>query len=272
MRHARSWAMIVALLAGTVAAGVILALRCHAQSRPSLAPGGATDTQANDNPAAKPVTIPIDEIWANEGREGRRLRDLEPDLFIYRDTPENIKKYSSPQALQEAVERSKQSLVIPIERAMARMRATEKAKPRHGFAVAGIGRDALQGVHDVLVEGHDPSEFFRTGCDITIVFFSLPGPGVTIDRVERKKQVISIYYVMHSGGKPAHTWNLSLVPVGKLSPGKYHVRMIRVPEKERRHPAFFPPIEPGRERDVVCRPFSFVVAAAKRFVGAGATG
>ena len=104
----------------------------------------------------------------------RQLRDLEPEFFVYQDTPEKIARYSTPEGRAELEEigrrAKKESLVLAIERAMSARSPGKSTKPAAGFAVKGIDRAALQGVYDVLVKGEEPTDLFRAGNDVSVVF------------------------------------------------------------------------------------------------------
>jgi hypothetical protein len=211
------------------------------------------------------IMIPLNEIWTNASIGPKRLRDLEPDLLIYRDTPEKIKEYSTPEAIAEVRHRAaKESLVLPIEHAMQSQPIGEKVGP--GFAVEGIGRESLRGIYDVLAKGEKPKESFTEDSDLSLVFFtSKKQPSVVLDQVTRKGNLIEIRYVLVQSGRGAMTWQFALIPLGKLSAGEYRVDIIRSREREddynRRG---FPPVDPKREPFIVSGPFSFVVAESSQ--------
>lgn len=207
---------------------------------------------------ADTVTIPPDKII---GPSHRALRALEPELFIYRDTPEKWSKYSTPEGIKEAERLAAKSLALPIERAMGKMRPGKDDMTDQGFAVLGEGRDSLQGIYDVLVKGAPPIEQFPIGTAISVVFFAPPSLPVRLDRVERTTDNITIRYVLLSNGQSYSPWHLSIIPLGKLPAGKYEVEMVRSSEKEKAlNQRGFPPVPPGSERRIICRPFSFVVS------------
>lgn len=207
------------------------------------------------------ITIPLDDIWTNTSVGPKRLRDLEPDLLIYRDTPEKIKQYSTPEAIAEVRRRAaKESLVLPIERAMQSRPIGEKVGP--SFAVEGIGRESRRGIYDVLVKGEKPKESFTEDTDLSLVFFtSKKQPSVILDQVTKKGKVIEIRYVLVPSGLGAMTGQFALIPLGKLSAGEYRVDIIRSREKEDDfNQRGFPLVDPKREPFIVSGPFSFVVA------------
>jgi len=205
------------------------------------------------------IEIPLDQI-AGLGRKG--LRSLEPDLLVYRDTPEKIKKYSDLEVLQEAQRKIKQhSLVIPIERAMRELPIGKEVKPHAGFAVRGRDRSALPGVHRVLVQGEKPNESFSVDEEVSLVFYShLAGPLVGLDRVERRDNRIEIHYLLIAEKQAYVSSIIALVPCGKLPTGEYQIKMIRAVAKEKGfNQQEFPPVEAGAEDHIICKPFSFTV-------------
>lgn len=198
------------------------------------------------------VTIPLDEIRI--GSPGsRELRDLESELFIYRDTPEKWKKYSTPESIEEIQQKAAQhSLVLPIEKAMRSM--AEGVKVGSGFAVEGTDRAALQGVYDVLVKGNEPNNRFNAGTELSIIFYTRPAQRrVRLEQVQRRDGLIEIRYKFIPHGRMHITWNLALIPIGKLPPGEYRVEMVRSSGKE------VQPNQLENESQIVCRPFSFEV-------------
>jgi hypothetical protein len=219
---------------------------------------------ANEEVDAEVVLIPLDQI--RHGYAGsRQLRNLEPEFFVYRDTPEKIARYSTPEGLKE-IETIRQraadnSLVYAIERAMGSMPMGKNAQAGSGFAVEGQDLAALQGVYNVLVKGDEPQERFSSGTDVSVVFFTLPiQPGMRIDSVERKRNLVSIHYLLVSHGMLEVSWKLALIPLGKLLPGKYQVEMVRLSKKEKDvNQRGYPYVDPGIEQRIVCRPFSFAV-------------
>jgi hypothetical protein len=220
---------------------------------------GVADDLAKKNDTSQPITtIPLDTIT---GSGYRALRALEPELFIFRDTPEKWNKYSTPDGIKEAEALAAKSLALPIERAMGKMRVSKDGMTDEGFAVQGEGRDSLQGIYDVLVKGDPPTKQFPSGTAISVVFFAPPSLPVRLDRVERSIGKITIRYMLLSDGQAHLPWHLSIIPLGKLPAGKYEADMVRSTEREQ---AFnqkgFPPIQPASESRVICRPFSFEVS------------
>lgn len=216
----------------------------------------ADSARADDK--ALTTTVPRESI---SGSGYRALRALEPELFIYRDTPEKWKKYSTPEGMKEAKALAAKSLAYPIELAIGKLRPRKDGQADQGFAVRGEGRDALPGVYDVFVKGAQPSQTFATGTPISVVFFAPPSMPVRLDRVERTNHNITIRYMLLTSNLRTQPWHLSIIPLGKLPAGKYQVEMLRSHEREKEsNLPEFPPVPPNSERGIICQPFSFVVA------------
>jgi len=219
--------------------------------------GTSHGEQADDQES--PITIPLSEII---GLGNRGLRELEPDLLIYRDTPEKIERYSTPEGMEEARTLAAKSLVIPIEQAMDKMRVTSGGTAGAGFAVSGQGRNALPGIYDVLVKGNKPSDSFNPGTDVSVIFFALKsGARIRIDRIERVGHLVNIHYLMLPHGLRIQKWKLAIVPLGQLPPGEYHVQAVRETSEEHKvgGPGV-PAVKAGAERRIISQPFTFVVA------------
>jgi len=231
-----------------------------------LGVGCAYAVEGGEKPEeAETVVIPLDQI-AGLGRKG--LYALEPDLHIYRDTPENIEKYSDPKVLEEALRKAKQhSLVIPIERAMSALPIGKEVKPHAGFAVRGRDRAALPGVHRVLVLGEKPDDSFPLNTEVSLVFFTpLTGIICGLDRVVRKGNMFEIHYVLLHNRLTVARSKLVFIPCGKLPASEYQVQMIRSKSKEmelnrRDIPPDFPTVEAGIEDHIVCQSFSFKISS-----------
>lgn len=226
-------------------------------------------------PAEKPntVTIPREKIiFAGPG--AREFRNLEPEMFEYRDTPEKIAKYSTPEGIKEfarIIERAnRESLVIGIERAMNAMPKGKEAKMGPGFAVEGQGRAALQGIYDVLVKNKEPLRHFSSDKELSLIFYNRRmQPGIHLESVTRTADVFNVKYLLVSHGMLVAMPNLALIPVGKLEPGEYHVNIERLPEKEAEfNQRGFPPVNVGFETNYVCKPFDFVVEKKPNVKGA----
>lgn len=215
----------------------------------------------------EPKVVPLEDIYGYH----RRLRELEPELFIKRDTPEKIAEYSTPEKLQEIRDKAEESLTLPIERAMQSLALNQGKsdsfadwKPAPGFAVAGRDRDALARIHAVIVEGKKPTNEFATTDDITIVFFALRANGLRLFNASRTDDEITLHYGFLASGNLTSHWHLSLIPIGKLPPGEYKVKYLRslTLEKEaQKDPRIsqFGNREAGGQEKVICGDFVFKI-------------
>lgn len=207
--------------------------------------------------AEEVVTIPLEKVWGHD----RPLRELEPEYFAYRNTPEKIREYSDPKKIQEMQSKAKDSLVLAIERVMNGLSEVSEQNAGTGFAVHGRDRKALREVHKVLVKGEKPESAFYEDTELSIAFFARPAqPKVRLLRGERHGSVIKIYYGLISHGLGNLTWNLAMIPVGKLPPGEYQVELIRASDEEAKYrQRDLPAIESGKEEQIVCKRFQFAV-------------
>lgn len=208
------------------------------------------------------LTIPLDQIV---GPGYRALRALEPELCINRDTPEKWGKYSTPDGIKEAEKLAAQSLALPIERAMGKMRPAKDGMPDRGFAVEGEGRAALQGIYDVLVKGEQPQLRFEARLPVSVIFYAVPSTPLRIESVTRQQNEISIRYALAPQAATHLRWHLSIIPLGNLPTGKYEVTLSRSTDKEKAlTPNGLNPLPSNAEDAIVCRPFSFEVVELRK--------
>jgi len=224
------------------------------------------DASGKQQAGEETIEIPLDQIWGSIGSKSKgSLRSIEPEYFINRNTPENIAKYGTPEGSKELHRLAEKSLTYHIELAMNKKRG----KTGPGFVVVGTGKEALQGVCDVIVNGDEPSSEFPQGTGLSLIFFTHPAqPSVYLDRVERSGKIITIRYFLLMQGQLHATWRLAMIPLGTLPRGHYHVRMIRSPMKKVRTRGMkrivsmgFAPVVPEAEPFIICQPFSFSITA-----------
>jgi hypothetical protein len=199
------------------------------------------------------VTIPLDRI--RRGSAFNHFRELEPEIF--RVSPEKKDYYKTAEGGRELTQRYERSMLYQIDRAISSM--LNKTEVRQGFAVEGTDREAIKEVYDVLVKGKKSAERFSTETEVTVVFFARPKqPGIRLDKIERKRNEVEIRYMFipNTGGILTHY--LALIPLGKLPASEYQVKTVRLTEKEPQRD-YVPSPELGIEKQLVCRPFSFVV-------------
>jgi hypothetical protein len=212
--------------------------------------------------------IPLDQVLFG-GSGSRQFRDLEPELMARLDTPEKIAKYSTPEGYKDfmrLIEKGrKESLALAIERAMQSMPMRKDAKMGHGFAVEGQGRAAIKGIFDVPGKGKEPKQRFSADKELSLVFYNRPmQPGIRLESVTRIGDVFEIQYMLVSHGLKSISWNLGLVPVGKLKSGDYRVNLERCEEREAEfNERGFPPVTAAIQNRYISSPFSFVVEKEK---------
>lgn len=201
-----------------------LAVEDGAERSENEQPTAAEKNQA-DGKAAKGIEIPLDTIWAYKMPGTKDIRELEPELL-----PENL--YSRPAEEQRKL--LKKRLWIPIALALSADSSAhwprEGQTARPGFAVEGTGRDALQRMHNVLVDGKKPRESFPAGSEISLAFFSYQcGAYFHLQHVERRGREIEIQYRNVSPLDKIMSAHLAIIPVGKLPVGKYQVEVVQLP-------------------------------------------
>lgn len=165
---------------------------------------------ANAEPLAeqsKTETIPLDQVWAYrmpDTRDIQRLRSKDGEVW----------------------DSAMRSLLADVSRYWP----DEGQQARAGFAVSGIGREALRKAKRILADGEKPKDSFSTEEEITLVFFSYQCTRlVEIRKVVRRGNEFEIHYrfvLPLEMTLPAH---LALIPVGKLPAGKYRVEMVLGP-------------------------------------------
>jgi hypothetical protein len=178
-------------------------------------------------PDDKPVTIPLDQIWANRMPGTKKiglLVEQEPRL-------------------------------TGIQNALGFPPKDGEAKP--AFAVQGRGLDALREAHAVIVDEKKPRDTFPAGNEVSVVFFTHEtGPYVHLQKVERQKNNINIHYKFVPHEEEDTERHIALIPLGKLADGNYSVNIIRSKKSEGSKSR-----QPSDEyaQRVVSRPFSFTV-------------
>jgi hypothetical protein len=178
--------------------------------------------------------IPLKEIWAYNMPGTHPLVDgLSPE--------------KSPQALP----------LGDIRRALSSRRDLKDAG--HGFAVEGVGLDALRNAQQVMIGNEEPAKTISITDGVSIVFFSRQfGAYIHIKKVTVKGNDICIYYQFVPHVTKNLTEHFALIPVTSLEPGKVNVNMRRLPDKSwegTEYEQFSNEID----QRIVCRPFSFKV-------------
>ncbi len=176
------------------------------------------------------------------------VRDLEPDAF-----GKKVADLSS----RERVRRADKSLLSNALRPLADVPKREAAQ---GFAVKGCKVDALKGAHSVLAKDAKPSHSFSAQDTISVVFFShMNNAFVHIESIERNGSDIEVEYRFIPRFEAQQTVNLALIPLGKLPPGKFNVRMVALPLEGKFIDLGIESVSSEHEARIVCRPFQFEV-------------
>jgi len=187
---------------------------------------------------AEIVTIPLDQIWAYKMPGTRDIGKLEAKAPNYAYGP----------------------LFGKIRESLSKVLAQGKIA-ESGFAVLGMGTDALRKAHDILVRNMKPQQTVAIGSEVSLVFFSYESIAyVHLHTVERQGRVINIRYRFVPHETMEVTEHLALIPLGKLPSGKYRVNVIQAPMDRKYVGSRFPPVSDEVARRIVCRSFSFSVA------------
>jgi hypothetical protein len=212
---------------------------------------GCAPSQGADDPTAKPIVIPLKDIWAWEMPGTRDVFELEPPV-------------SGPEAkslpLEEIQRRNRDSLVQKIPRLLRPspfIRPTEIAGP--GFAVQGTGKKALEQAYDVFAKKEKPRESFVAGDDITAIFFSYSlGSYVHIQEIERRGNLVEIRYRFTPHFTKETTSHFALIPLGQIPAGEYQVKIVKLPVAEE-FAKYVRPSDRDWAKEIVCKSFSFSV-------------
>jgi hypothetical protein len=147
--------------------------------------------------AEEAVEIPLSEIWASEMPGTKDIGELHKQW-----KPEDIARFQR--------------------------KPTPKEGPaRPTFAVQGMGFEALRNSYEVLIEKKDPKRSFDANTEISIVFFSHEDNWyVHIQSVELKNKTITINCDMVTHETQETTRHFALIPIGKLTSGKYQIEVV----------------------------------------------
>jgi hypothetical protein len=117
---------------------------------------------------------------------------------------------------------------LPAEISRTLMRAEKDAGPC--FAVNGVEKVALVNAARILVNDIESRPVISSEL-VTLVFYSHPAPGyVSLDSIDRDAQRITIKYKIEIHAEAIVTAHFALIPLGKLTPGKYKVDIVHVGE------------------------------------------
>jgi hypothetical protein len=209
---------------------------------------------ATDNRIASKAdvqTIALDQIWAYGMPGTHDVRELEPDNF-----GEHTRLLPSAERFKLLSE----SMADKIRAALDKDRPSKGGVAKQGFAVLGTGAEALQDAYDVLVSGHKPAESFPTVSNVTLVFFSHSfGDYVHLETAERRGKTIEAQYRFVPHDSKDMAWEIALIPLGKLPPDTYNVKIVQLPLPEGRTGSNGRYVSDETVSRIICRPFSFSI-------------
>jgi hypothetical protein len=201
--------------------------------------GCDTSPPSSASSAPAGVHIPLKDIWAWGMPGTKDVRDLDSD---------------------------QKPLIWKIDKALNRNPfdlPPDQRDAGSAFALAGTEASVLQDAAAILAGEKKADERFSTEDDVWVCFYSLPlGSSVHIRDVELTGNVVKVSFVFFAHKTKAITSHFALVPLGKLTSGKYSVEIVQMPmdtsdfllmkklDKD---------IDKEAERKYVCKPFSFFV-------------
>ncbi len=187
--------------------------------------------------AARSMTVPLKDIWAYRMPGPRDMNELDGG-------------------------KAQKTLVEPL---LKHIRETWNNDP--GAAVQGEGLAALQQYYRIEVEGQEKG-VLSAAAPISLVFFTKPTGGyIHLQSVvkECNSNRFTIFYRFVPHESRESTQHMALIPLGKVHPGKYVVKMKRLPMEDKYREIGFP--EPSREHESnMCKSFIFVVIGSVRQV------
>jgi hypothetical protein len=188
--------------------------------------------------------IPLDRIWAYEMPGTRDIKSISDNKPL-----DQLDARLLGAALELAYYRSED--------------LNFKDVARSGFAVAGNGRRALHAALAVFLDWEVRRDKFSPEDEIAVVFFSEPISRyrVQIREVNRIGNEIDIRYELAPSESRQSYTNFAVIPLGKLSVGKYNVDIQQLPREQTVAEAKLgrKPLDDEWSREFLCKPFSFHV-------------
>ena len=221
-----------------------------AQSEPTIAPPSAAKTEhpsqvstSSEQPSQDDVVeIPLDQIWAV-------------------DMPGTTKLSGGQFASGEYATPGGEYVKEILTKALPTLKKGEL--PRSGFAVLGVGVDAIRAAHAVLVKDEHPSDAFPANSNINVVFFSHEyGESFHVHDVKRRGKVITVNYQIVPHLNKELTSHFAVIPMGSLPSNNYLVRFVRIPTESPLFQRGFKPAAEGVDALLVCQAFKFVVRSS----------
>jgi hypothetical protein len=189
-------------------------------------------------PGPQSVEIPLKDILALDMPGTRPITELEPG-----QVKGNSRRRYGPltQEIRRALGTKRETDRLAKRKVIGQRQSPFGPRPIYsyppmedvgpGFAVEGIGVDALRVAHAVLVKDQKRPETLSGS--VNLVFYSLlAGVDVCLDTVTRNEFAITIHYHLETDEpfiETISTTNFALIPLGSLPPGKYEVAIQRDP-------------------------------------------
>lgn len=188
--------------------------------------------------------IPLSETWALRMPGTKNVQELEP---------EHYGKSQQGLAEEQQLEHLTQSFSHQIPQLI-----NEKAKSKpigEGFVVIGTGKQALEDIKKAL--DTTPPTTLPANEELTLFFYSrLYGSYVHLKHVARSDKTVTIEFAFVTHRTKDMTNHFALIPLGKLSPGNYEVKIT--PSSNKRLSGKGWTLE-SAAKDFVCQPFRFLV-------------
>jgi hypothetical protein len=181
--------------------------------------------------------IPLKEIWAADMPGTRNIRELEPR------TEGDHRKYGP--------------LMHEIYKRLQRSEGWGRPDAGAGFAVSGSGTAALNAAYDTLVDRSERREALPSG-EASLIFYARRSPMFCyLEEIQRVGNVIMLHYGFTAHRTGNITSHFAIIPLGKLSPGKYTVRLEQRKVIWADSVTRLEPLKDELVKQIVSQPFSF---------------
>ena len=161
--------------------------------------------------------------------------------------------------IAKTIPKSNRGVVKDIRNSLSHLTANE-GQEFSAFAVAGDGLTALNEAKMTVVGGSVAKHSFRPNDQLWIVFYTRTCPYyVHIDAVERTTNSIRIEYRFVPHEETIVTVHFALIPIGRLSNGKYQIQMTEVPMDPKLRQLGYRPPTRDAAKSFVCQSSTFDV-------------
>ena len=159
--------------------------------------------------------IPLDTIWA-EGMEGTRdVKELDANPRDVRSPSRTIRNW------------------LRLQRGPLRDPPLGGKPLASGFVVLGTDERALKMAREKIAQPRKDTDGFLANSDVSIVVYGIPTGGrLQIAAVDRLDSVITVSYRIVADENPDKSGQYAIIPLGKLPPGEYDVRMVQIADDQ----------------------------------------